>query len=41
VWPDSQYPVIDVARQYDYSADFPNNPSPYFLLAVANALAGG
>jgi diacyltrehalose acyltransferase len=41
VWPQSQYQVIDVARQYDYSADFPNNPSPYFLLAVVNALAGG
>jgi hypothetical protein len=42
VWPQSQYPVIDIARQYDYAADFPNNSSsPYFLLAVVNALVGG
>ena len=42
VWPQSRYQVIDVARQYDFSADFPNNPSsPYFLLAVINALVGG
>jgi diacyltrehalose acyltransferase len=42
VWPQSRYQVIDVAREYDYAADFPNNPSsPYFLLAVFNALAGG
>jgi diacyltrehalose acyltransferase len=42
VWPQSQYQVIDVARQYDFAADFPNNPSsPYFLVAVVNALAGG
>jgi len=41
-WSASQYQVIDVARQYDFAADFPNNPSsPYFLLAVLNALAGG
>jgi diacyltrehalose acyltransferase len=42
VWPQSQYQVIDIARQYDLAADFPNNPSsPYFLLAVVNALVGG
>lgn len=41
VWPDSKYTVIDVAREYDMTADFPNNPSsPSYLLAVANAFAG-
>ena len=42
VWPTSPYPVIDVARQYEYSADQPNDIfSPFFGLAFANALAGG
>ena len=42
VWPPSAYPVVDVARQYEYSADYPNNPfSPFYSLALANALAGG
>jgi hypothetical protein len=42
VWPQSQYPVIDVARQYEFSADFPNNPSSLFYsLAVVNAILGG
>jgi hypothetical protein len=32
----------DVAIQYDFFADFPNNPdSPYFFLAVINVVAGG
>ncbi len=35
----SQYKVIDVAREYDPVADFPDNPAN--LLALANALAGG
>jgi hypothetical protein len=42
VWPQSQYQVIDVARQYEYSADYPNNPlSPFYGLAIVNAIAGG
>lgn len=42
VWPQSRYKVFDIAREYDFAADFPNNPSsPYFLLAVINALASG
>ncbi|HEY7054447.1 MAG TPA: PE-PPE domain-containing protein [Mycobacterium sp.] len=41
VWPQSDYQVIDVARQYDGPADFPNNPtSRYYLLAIRNAHAG-
>jgi len=40
-FPQSQYTVIDVARQYDGVADFPNNPkSPYYFLAVRNATRG-
>lgn len=35
--PDSQYQVIDVARQYDLAAD---RPDRYQLLAMANAYAG-
>jgi hypothetical protein len=32
----------DVAIQYDFFADFPNNPdSPYYFLAVINVVAGG
>jgi pimeloyl-ACP methyl ester carboxylesterase len=38
VMPQTQYQVIDVARQYDMAADFPDNP--FNLLALANALAG-
>ncbi|MEW5812505.1 MAG: PE-PPE domain-containing protein [Actinomycetota bacterium] len=34
----SQYKVIDVAREYDPVADFPDNPAN--LLALANAMAG-
>jgi diacyltrehalose acyltransferase len=42
VWPQSQYKVIDVAREYEFSADFPNNPfSLFYSLAIANAVAGG
>lgn len=41
VWPQSGYHVIDIAQQYDGSADYPNNPaSPYYSLAVINAYAG-
>lgn len=41
-WPQSKYQVIDVAREYEYSADQPNNVlSPFYGLAIANALAGG
>ncbi|CAN3129144.1 PE-PPE domain-containing protein [Mycobacterium sp. smrl_JER01] len=36
--PETQYKVIDVARQYDFAADFPDNP--FNLLALANAMAG-
>ncbi|MGE2729086.1 PE-PPE domain-containing protein [Mycolicibacterium vaccae] len=36
--PATQYKVIDVARQYDFAADFPDNP--WNLLALANAMAG-
>ena len=40
-FPQSSYQVIDVARQYDGVADFPNNPdSPYYFLAVRNATRG-
>jgi diacyltrehalose acyltransferase len=38
VMPQTQYQVIDVARQYDGAADFPDNP--FNLLALANAIAG-
>jgi diacyltrehalose acyltransferase len=38
VMPQTQYQVIDVARQYDGAADFPDDP--FNLLALANALAG-
>ena len=41
VWPQSQYQVLDIAREYDWAADYPNNPSsPYYLLAVLNVFAG-
>lgn len=41
VWPQSQYQVIDVSRQYDGVSDFPDNAaSPYYPLAVANADVG-
>lgn len=41
VWRSTQYQVTDIARQYDFFADFPNNPaSPFYLLALANAIAG-
>jgi pimeloyl-ACP methyl ester carboxylesterase len=41
-WPQSKYQVIDVAREYEYSADQPTNVlSPFYGLAIANALAGG
>jgi hypothetical protein len=37
----TQYSVTDIGRQYELWTDFPNNPSsPYYLLAVANALVG-
>ena len=36
--PDSEYKVLDVARQYDLAVDFPDNPLN--LLALANAYAG-
>ena len=36
--PETQYDVIDVARQYDPAADYPDDP--FNLLAVANAWAG-
>lgn len=36
--PVTQYKVIDVARQYDFAADFPDDPMN--LLALANAFAG-
>jgi pimeloyl-ACP methyl ester carboxylesterase len=42
VWPASKYDVIDIAREYEYSADLPNNPSsPYYGLALINAIMGG
>ena len=34
----SQYHIVDVARQYDYVADYPDDPSNYW--AMQNALAG-
>ena len=34
----SQYLIVDVARQYDYVADYPDDPSNYW--AMQNALAG-
>lgn len=37
VVPDSEYEVLDVARQYDLAADFPDKLN---LLALANAFAG-
>src|SRR5712675_1449631 len=37
--PDTQYQVVDVARQYDGWADAPTDPNNQ--LAVANAMAGG
>ena len=41
VVPPSQYQVVDIAREYDFAADFPNKPSsPFYLLAIANAGAG-
>lgn len=36
--PDTQYHVIDIARQYDPVADFPDDPAN--LVALANAAAG-
>lgn len=42
VWPKSDYQVVDIARQYEYSADYPTNPlSPFYQLAVLNASLGG
>ena len=42
VWPQSGYDVIDIARQYDGPADYPNNrASPYYLMAALNATIGG
>ncbi len=38
VTPDTQYQVLDVARQYDLTAD---RPDRFSLLAMANAYAGG
>jgi hypothetical protein len=38
VMPETQYHVLDVARQYDPAADYPDDP--FNLLAVANAWAG-
>ena len=38
VMPQTQYKVIDISRQYDYTTDLPNNP--FNLLAVANVLFG-
>lgn len=38
VMPETQYQVIDIARQYDYGADMPDDRSN--LLAMANARAG-
>lgn len=35
---DTKYTVLDVAREYDGAADWPDNP--FNLLAVANAMAG-
>ena len=35
---DTDYDVLDVAREFDLLADFPDNP--FNLLAVANAVAG-
>jgi hypothetical protein len=37
----TQYSVTSIQRQYELWTDFPNNmASPYYLLAVANALVG-
>ncbi len=38
VWPDSEYKVINIARQYDPAADMPTNLLN--VLAVANAYSG-
>ena len=38
VAPQTQYHVVDVARQYDLTVDFPDNP--FNLLALANVFAG-
>ena len=39
--PPSQYQVVDISREYDFVSDFPNQPfSPFYLLAIANAMAG-
>ena len=33
--------MVDVSREYDFASDFPNKPlSPFYFLAVANAVAG-
>lgn len=38
VMPETQYQVIDIARQYDFAADMPDDRTN--LLAMANAIAG-
>lgn len=39
--PQTDYRVVDVSREYDFTSDFPNKPlSPFYFLAVANAVAG-
>jgi hypothetical protein len=41
IWPQSNYEVLDIARQYDGVADFPTNTeSPYYWLAAVNATVG-
>lgn len=41
VVPQTDYQVIDISREYDFASDFPNKPSsPFYLLAIANAVAG-
>jgi len=36
---DTPFPTVDIARQYDFFADFPTDPTN--LIAVANAVLGG
>ncbi|HEY9267041.1 MAG TPA: PE-PPE domain-containing protein [Mycobacterium sp.] len=41
VTPQTQYQVTDIAREYDFFADFPNKPaSLFYLLAIANSIVG-
>lgn len=41
VTPQTQYTVTDIAREYDFFADFPNRPaSLFYLLAIVNAIVG-